>query len=313
MGTFQTFMFFMWISGIDSAVSYMQGWMANLTDKDPAAYRLYPLLVWGQCGAGYALCMIFCSSWGWVMFDLVDHYITDYVILLVGILQCVCVGWVFEFESTAVRSEHHRESLKNLMGWYWIPVLGISFYANFAFAPSRWIASIVFFVCLFFSCGLSIMQFRKTELPFDRWYHEIFLCGVNKLALSVSTTDDEALNRGFAVRFFEFYFGLAIKYLNPAILVFLFLENLAADLAAPYAEQPQSMTVFGTMFVFILACMICMPPLMCYDEVEDQSWLDHMRADDIASGFAAPGAGGPEGSTYSIKHIELPSKTAEDA
>jgi len=305
MGQFQAFMFFMWISGIDSAISYMQGWVANLTDKDPAAYRMYPLMVFGQCATGYALCMLFCSNWGWILFDLVDHYITDYVILLIGVLQCVAVGWVLEYESTAVRSEAHRESLRHLAAFYWIPVIAISFYSNFAFAPTRWIAAIVFVVCLIFSCGMSVCQFRATGLDFDIWYAEIFLCGVNKVALSVSTTPETALDRGFFVRFFEFYFGLAIKYLNPAILIFLMCENLAADLAAPYAEQPQNMTVFGTMFVFILACMICSPAFLCGDIEESQDWLKHMTADDVNGEFiSAPSA--KEGDNFETKHIELP-------
>jgi hypothetical protein len=231
-------MIFLWISGIDSAISYMQGWIANNTDKDKGARRMYMLVVWGQCGAGFGICMLFCSNWGFVLFDLLDHYISDYVILLVGILQCVAVGWVFEYESTAERSEGHREALRSLAGFYWIPVIAVSFYANFAFAPVKWVAAIVAIVCCMCSCFCSSMWFRKTNLGMDIWYSEIFLCGVNKIAMSVSTTPETVNERGCMVKFFEFYFGLAIKYLNPAILIFLLSENLQADLAAPYSEQP---------------------------------------------------------------------------
>ena len=41
--------------------------------------------------------------------------------------------------------------------------------------------------------------------------------------------------------FFEGYFGIMIKFLNPAALVFMIFQNLAADLKSPYAEQPQMM------------------------------------------------------------------------
>lgn len=306
MGTFSIFMIFLWISGIDSAISYMQGWIANNTDKDPAARKVYPLIVFGQCGTGYAICMLFCSNWGFVLFDLVDHYISDYVIILIGILQCVAVGWVFEYESTAIRSEGHREGLRNLAGWFWIPVIAVSFYANFGFANAKWVASIIGLVCFCCSCFCSGMWFRKAEMGMRVWYSEIFLCGVNKISMSISTTPEEAENRGMCAKFFEFYFGLAIKYLNPAILTFLLAENLNADLSAPYSEQPQNMTVFGTIFVFFTACMMCAPMFLCSDIEEDQSWLDHMTADDVVGGMMV--GTGAEGDNFASKTIELPSK-----
>ena len=45
--------------------------------------------------------MMFCTNWGWIMFDLIDHYLSDYGVILVGLLQCISVGWVFEASSTA--------------------------------------------------------------------------------------------------------------------------------------------------------------------------------------------------------------------
>jgi hypothetical protein len=310
MGAFTIFMIFLWVSGIDSAISYMQGWIANNTDKDPASRKVYPLIVFGQCGVGYSITMLFCTNWGYILFDLIDHYISDYVILLVGILQCVAVGWVFEYESTAIRSEGHREALRSLAGWFWIPILACSFYANFAFASVKWVAVIVGILCLCCACFCSGMWFRRTELGMRVWYTEILLCGVNKISMSVSTTAEDVENRGMCAKFFEFYFGVAIKFLNPAILTFLLMENLSADLAAPYSEQPQNMTVFGTIFVFFMACMMCAPMLLCSDIEEDQSWLDHMTADDIAGGAMA--GTGNEGDNYASKTIELPSKVVDE-
>lgn len=254
--------------------------------------------------------MLFCSNWGFVLFDIIDHYVSDYIIILIGILQCVCVGWVFEYESTAVRSEGHREGLRRLAGWFWIPILATCFYANFAFAPSKWIGAIVAICCLFCACGSSMTWFRKSGLDNNVWYNEILLCGVNKISMSISTTPEEATTRGCMTKFFEFYFGVAIKFLNPAILCFLLSENLQADLAAPYAEQPQNMTVFGTMFVFIMACMMCAPIFLCSDIEEDQSWLEHMTADDVAGG-AFVGTGN-EGDNFASKTIELPSKVDDE-
>jgi len=310
MSQFQLFMVFLWISGIDSAISYMQGWMQNQEDGNPKTPGFYMVDVLGQCGTGFGICMLFCSNWGFVLFDLVDHYIADYIIILIGILQCVCVGWVFEYESTAVRSEGHREGLRTLAIFFWIPVLAVSFYANFGFNTAKWVAAIVALCCLMCACCVSVGSFKKSGLSNQVWYTEIFLCGVNKIAMSVSTTPETVNERGCMTKFFEFYFGLAIKYLNPAILIFLLCENLNSDLQAPYAEQPQNMTVFATIFVFIMACMMCAPIFLCSDIEEDQSWLEHMTADDVAG--AMMGGAGNEGDNFASKTIELPSKAADE-
>jgi hypothetical protein len=38
------------------------------------------------CLKGVGLSMIFCTNWGWILFDLVDHYLSDYCIILIGLL-----------------------------------------------------------------------------------------------------------------------------------------------------------------------------------------------------------------------------------
>lgn len=49
---------------------------------------------------------------------------------------------------------------------------------------------------------------------------------------SLSNLDD---SRSFWMLPFEAYFGLTIKYINPACLFFMVVNNLADDLVEPYA------------------------------------------------------------------------------
>jgi len=44
----------------------------------------------------------------------------------------------------------------------------------------------------------------------------------------------EAQKRTWWMLPFEFYFGITIKYINPACLLFIFFEALANDLKTPY-------------------------------------------------------------------------------
>ena len=99
-------------------------------------------------------------------------------------------------------------------------------------------------------------------MTFGVWYHEIFMCGVSKLSwsgTSISYPDDDLEYRACWMPAFEAYFGLAIKYFNPALLTYLLMENLSNDLKSPYAEQPATMQVFSSIILFIVLLWVIVP------------------------------------------------------
>ena len=135
------------------------------------------------CGAGTALCLLFTSNWGWVLFDLVDHHISAYIIIAIGLCQCISVGWIFERESTARRSPEHRASLRSLALIYWFPTVLTCFYSNFGFSQVKWVGVILMAVILI---AATFKSFRDSGMPLVVWYHEIVMCGTDKLAMSIS-------------------------------------------------------------------------------------------------------------------------------
>jgi len=92
-----------------------------------------------------------------------DHFITDYIVIAVGILQCVSVGWVFERETTACQSAAHRKSLVAMATFYWVPCICICFYANFVFPEDK-------FAGLFAILGTTIIaliiSYKVSAMPF---------------------------------------------------------------------------------------------------------------------------------------------------
>jgi len=226
-GMLGLFCFTLWMSGIDSAMGYCEGFIANILDATEL-HRWQAAAV--VCSGGTALCLLFTSNWGWVLFDFVDHYISSYIIIVIGLCQCISVGWIFERESTAVRSPAHRASLRSLALIYWCPTVLTCFYANFLFGQVQWVGVIILFVV---SIAALYMSFRDSKMDFIVWYHEIVMCGTDKVAMSITSLQNNG-NRAWWMLPFEFYFGILIKFVNPACLLFLFFEALAADLAAPY-------------------------------------------------------------------------------
>jgi SNF family Na+-dependent transporter len=93
------FCFTLWFAGIDSAFCYVESMVTNMLDllnenkwvgSSIAKGALCAALV---CMFGIAITGAFTTNFGWVPFDMVEHYIADYLIVPVGLLQCVCVGW----------------------------------------------------------------------------------------------------------------------------------------------------------------------------------------------------------------------------
>lgn len=114
------------------------------------------------------LSSLFCTNWGWVLFDLVDHYISLYIVLPVGLCQCIAVGWIFERKATAMRSPEHTKSMRALTFMYWFPVLAVTLYFSFGFDAGKIWGIIILVITTLMAFGVS---FKLSKLPFNCWYH----------------------------------------------------------------------------------------------------------------------------------------------
>ena len=258
-GMFGIFCFFLFIAGFDSAFSYIESIVTNIVDEFKINRIVAAAIV---CVSGIAISALFTSNWGWILFDLVEHYISSYIIMGVGLLQCISVGWLFEYETTAMQSEAHRKSMKLLTSIYWLSIITWCFYANFGFVDNKDIGFYLIFVFTLVALGISKYT---SGMPFNSWYHEIVLCGVDKLSMSITSLSipGKPEQRKIWMPLFESYFGIAIKFINPACLTWMIMENLAADLEEPYGDQPAEMQVFSSIFVFISVMMIFAPMFLC--------------------------------------------------
>ena len=54
---------------------------------------------------GFLLSVPFCTNWGMILFDVIDHYFAGYILFLVGIMECFGVGWCYDSERTKGLSE----------------------------------------------------------------------------------------------------------------------------------------------------------------------------------------------------------------
>jgi len=127
------------------------------------------------------------------------------------------------------------------------------------------------------------MSYKVSGMTAISWFYEIFMCGVNKLSMSITSlsgkTPEERL---WWMPFFECYFGICIKFINPAVLTYMVFEFAAGDLASNYAEQPAIMQVYATIIIFALLLILVAPLFLCeYPEVFEHNIDLEFNADNI--------------------------------
>lgn len=235
------------------------GFITNLSDyfKCQIWKPAIPVTIFGIIAS-----VAYSSNVGWILFDMTEHFILRYILISVGFLQCVAVGWFFEYSSTASASEAHAKALKYLSLLYWIPTVVICFYANFGMGENKIIGlaliSLFTFIAMFTS-------YRVSKMNMNSFYHEIILQGVDKLSMSITCLSHPKAKRSSWMLPFETYFGICIKYVNPACLLFILINNLEEDLKAPYNDQTSRMYVYATIPLFLSALIVIVPVFICGD------------------------------------------------
>ncbi|WP_455219528.1 sodium-dependent transporter, partial [Kaarinaea lacus] len=101
------------VAGLSSAVSIMEAFTSALVDK--FGYSRKPLVT-AISIAGFLGSIAFTSQAGLLWLDIVDHFITHYGLITVGILECIVVGWLFNLP--LLRKHLNRISSIKLGVWW---------------------------------------------------------------------------------------------------------------------------------------------------------------------------------------------------
>lgn len=171
--------------GIDSAFSFIEGAATIVTDSRWAAEK-----GWSKLGITVTLCVIgaigstlFCFNWGFTLFDVVDYYLMNYCVLLMGILQAVACTWYYGYDDALkVAGSKGRSSVYALVYGYWIvmPLLGVLAY--FVFPQSSWISIPLWWVLFVVIALISFLLARSAGMTFEHWYNHIYFYGARNLS-----------------------------------------------------------------------------------------------------------------------------------
>lgn len=157
VGWYSLFLVWLYISGVSAGMTYIEAIVCNILDfyglnravpaERAQGHPNYMAWRFGVtslvCVCGIACSALFTTNFGWIIWDITNHYVSGYILLLIGLLQCIGVGWLFEYQTTAWVSLEHQRSLKYLGYGFWVPVVTISFYYNALYDTSKSIGIVV--------------------------------------------------------------------------------------------------------------------------------------------------------------------------
>lgn len=78
--------------GIDSAFSIVEGIVAGLVDK--FGWNRKKTII-TMCFIGFAGGLIFATKGGLYWLDITDHWVNDFNLIAIGVVECIAIGWIY--------------------------------------------------------------------------------------------------------------------------------------------------------------------------------------------------------------------------
>ena len=98
---------------IDSAFSLVEAINATVLDKTKMKKQHVALIV---CVLGFLAGIIYTTNGGLYMLDVVDHFVTSVSLIVIGILECIAIGWIYGADK--MRSYINKVSDFKIGNWW---------------------------------------------------------------------------------------------------------------------------------------------------------------------------------------------------
>ncbi len=101
------------VAGISSSISIGEAFIAALVDKFGFRRKTVVTVI---CVLGFLGSIVFTTQAGLLWLDIVDHFLTHYGLVVVGILECILVGWLFKLK---ILRDHVNKISSIKLGLWW--------------------------------------------------------------------------------------------------------------------------------------------------------------------------------------------------
>ena len=100
---------------IDSAFSIVEGVSAAVADKFHISPKKVTISVCAICGV---ISIIFTTQAGLAWLDIVDNWTNQINLILIGILECIAIGWTFNLRKVLVEVNRNAKRFKMPFAWF---------------------------------------------------------------------------------------------------------------------------------------------------------------------------------------------------
>jgi uncharacterized protein YacL len=245
--------------GIDSSFSTLEATSTVIHDTKIGMKTPRKLVALILCICGVIFSLVYCFNWGFTMFDVVDHYLNVYLMLLMGVLECLAVGWIYEAED--IIKKVNKATVVSLFVGYWV-TLFVAGIMTFTLIPDKfyygmlayWVTQIV----------TIIVSWRLSGLSYKEWHFTVAMYGVRKLSRTMTQlTRAKGAPRQKWEDVFDLWWGVSIKFISPFMLWFLLTFSIGLDLKNNYGGYHVFWQCLGLVFpimgmlIFIVAAFVC--------------------------------------------------------
>ncbi len=114
----------LFVAGLSSSISIIEAFISAVIDKFGVNRKS---VVTPVCVIGFAGSIIFATQAGIYWLDILDHFLTHYGLVVIGVLECILVGWLFKLE-VLKRHINKISSIKLNIWWdicikYFVPLV----------------------------------------------------------------------------------------------------------------------------------------------------------------------------------------------
>ncbi|MFH1415485.1 MAG: sodium-dependent transporter, partial [Elusimicrobiota bacterium] len=100
-------------AGVSSGISIIEAFTSSVMDK---FHYSRSIVVSVSCILGFFFSIIFTTGAGLYWLDIADHFITSYGLVIVGLLECLVIGWYLKAEKMR---EHINKVSSVKLGKWW--------------------------------------------------------------------------------------------------------------------------------------------------------------------------------------------------
>ncbi len=111
------FFFCLVVAGLSSSVSIIEAFASAMIDKFGLPRKP---LVSVLCVIGFVGSIVFTTQSGLLWLDIVDHFLTNYGLVVVGIAECILAGWLFDI---TILQKHVNRVSSIKLGRFWIVLI----------------------------------------------------------------------------------------------------------------------------------------------------------------------------------------------